>query len=166
MRTSAVLQCKCHPTFNSACNIRTCWMELAPFEVIVSKLKEKYHSAEQVRLVGKRLRTRTWNNQFRAIRKTSRDDPTFNLVYRNSSPDICVGNNTLGHPGMLGHSCKNETSKDKCELFTAICNSCKLKVKIVEHYRQVKCGCKFVYCCKVECRETCTEKYSVLTCSL
>ena len=139
-------------------------MELAPFEDVVSKLKEKYYEAWEVAFVDKKLHPLYSNGDFASLsRITRRRGPP--LVYLDSSPGICERNETLGYPGMLGHSCKKEASEDKCEMFTDICNYCKLKVKTVESYKQVKCRCKFVYCCKVEC-ETCTKKHSVMTCSL
>lgn len=139
-------------------------MELAPFEVIASKLKEKYDFAWQVVFLDNKLRALYSNGEFASLSRISRRDGK-PLVYLDSFPLLCVRNDTIGHPGMLGHTCDSKASTDKCELFTAMCNWCKLKVKIVENYKQVKCRCKFVWCCKVDC-EMCTKKYSVMTCSL
>ncbi|XP_078382909.1 protein Wnt-8b-like [Oculina patagonica] len=161
IRTSAWLRCRCHGV-NTACAIKTCWLVLPPFKDVVSKLKEKYHNSVRVWSVDNKLRVQV-NNHSISFPGISRRN--LKLAYLDSSPDLCVRNDILGIPGMLGRSCRSDEVADKCNLFSAICNSCKLKVKIVERYKQVKCRCKFVYCCKVDC-EMCTEKYSVMTCSL
>ena len=148
------MSCTCHG-INTACSVRTCWKKLAPFEVVASKLKEKYHEALRVRLVHKKLR-----DPF--DRAVSLSDQT--LVYLDNSPSLCEQNDTLGYPGMLGRSCRSDVSKDKCEFFVQLCHGCNLRVEKVERYKRVNCSCKFTYCCKVECEE-CTEKYSEITCN-
>ncbi|XP_078350471.1 protein Wnt-8b-like [Oculina patagonica] len=157
VRTMAEVSCKCHG-FNTACKVKTCWKELAPLEVVASKLKQKYHNAVQVWFMDNKLQERV-DNQFRPI--SNRDQ---RLVYLDSSPDFCVRNDTLGTPGMLGQSCRSDKAADKCKSFVDYCESCKLRVESEERYKQVKCNCTFVWCCHVDC-ETCTKKYSVMTCS-
>ena len=154
VRTSAVVSCKCHG-FNSPCSFKTCWKRLAPFEVVASKLKEKYRGALRVRLVRKNL----WDSIDRVV---SVSDQT--LVYLDHSPSLCKQNDTLGYPGMLGRTCRSDVAEDKCKFFIELCNGCDLRVEKVERYKRVHCGCKFIYCCKVECDE-CTEKYSEITCN-
>lgn len=135
------------------------WKVLAPFEVVASKLKQKYHNAVRVWFVDDRLEERV-NNQLSPVSPTD-----LKLVYLDSSPDYCVRNDSLGTPGMLGRSCRSDMSDDRCKSFTALCKSCKLSYSTVEHYKKVKCNCKFVWCCRVEC-DSCTEKYFEATCSL
>ncbi|PFX34513.1 protein Wnt-5a-like isoform X2 [Stylophora pistillata] len=159
VRESSQLRGRCDGpfSFNSdPCLIRTMWRVLAPFEVVSSKLKEKYDMALRVSFINNRLRSL---------------GPAFpikqSLVYLDDSPRYFVRNDSIGSTGMLGRSCRRDVSDDKykCELFTAICNSCGLNPITVEHYKRVKCKCKFTWCCRVEC-ETCTEKsYTEIKCS-
>lgn len=130
------------------------WMVLAPFEVVSSKLKEKYHKALQVSFINNRLQ------QLNSVLPIKQ-----NLVYLDDSPGYYARNDSLGINGMLGRSCRRDVSDDNCELFTAICNFSGLNPITVERYKQVKCNCKFTWCCSVEC-ETCTEKYNETKCSL
>ncbi|KAL9962793.1 hypothetical protein ACROYT_G031933 [Oculina patagonica] len=139
VRTSANLNCKCYPSFHRTCAVRTCWMELAPFKDVVSKLMEKYDSSWEVAFLDNKLRALYSNGEFVPLSRFSRRDGK-PLFYLDSVPLFCVRNDTLGYPGMLGHTCDSKASRDNCEMFTEMCNWCKLKVKIVESYKQVKCS--------------------------
>ena len=75
-----------------------------------------------------------------------------NLVYLDDSPCYIVRNDSLGINGMLGRSCRRDMSDDKCELFTAICDSIGLNPTIVEYYKQVKWRCKFTCAAKLNVR--------------
>ena len=99
------------------------------------------------------------DNRFQAVSSKDR-----RLVYLDSSPDSCVRNDTLGYPGMLGRSCRNDVTKDECKFFIDFCNSCNLRVEKVERYKPFDCRCKFVWCCYVKCEE-CMGKYSEITCN-
>ena len=135
--------------------MKTCWKQLAPFDVVGSELKQKYRTAARVSFLNNKLYRRD-NNRNRLVTKTEK-----RLVYLDSSPDYCLRNATAGSPGMLGRTCQSENSSTKeCR---SLCNSCKLRHRTVEHKKQVKCRCKFVWCCTVKC-ELCPVKYSLTTC--
>ena len=133
----------------------SCWKKLAPFEVVASKLKEKYREALQVGLVHKK----PWDPINRVVSVKDQE-----LDYLEDSPSFCEQNHTLGYRGMLGLSCRSDVAEDKCKVFIKLCNGCNLRVEKVERYKRVNCSCKFIYCCKVEC-EKCTEKYFEITCN-
>ncbi|KAL9962794.1 hypothetical protein ACROYT_G031934 [Oculina patagonica] len=155
VRLSLKRECKCHGVTGS-CNLKTCWRQLAPFEVIGSKLKLKYRNALQVSFVNKKLQERS-KNKLGAKKKDKK------LVYLDSSPDYCVRNTTAGSPGMLGRICRSDdVTTSRCK---SLCNSCNLKHNTVEQVKDVKCRCRFVWCCSVEC-DTCRKKYSATTCTL
>ena len=156
VRESLQLKGRCKGGFfnSDPCRVKTMWTVLAPFEVVSSKLKEKYQRALQVSFI---------NNRLQQLRPHYPIDQ--NLVYLDDSPSYIMRNDSLGIDGILGRSCRRDMSDDKCELFTAICDSIGLNPTIVEHYKQVKCRCKFTWCCRVEC-ETCSEKYNETRCSL
>ena len=152
VRTSVEVSCKCIGL--NSCGVKSCWRKLAPFEVVASKLKEKYHESLRVRLVRKQL----WDPFGRVVSVKDQE-----LVYLEGSPSRCEKNHTLGYAGMLGRSCRSNVAEDKCKFFSELCNGCNLRAEKVERYKRVNCNCKFIYCCKVEC-EKCTETYSEITC--
>lgn len=155
VRASLNRECKCHGVSGS-CNLKTCWKRLAPFSVVGSKLKEIYFKAARVSFQNNMLQERV-KKQPRAVSGKEKK-----LVYLDSSPDYCVRNDSVGSPGMMGRTCRNdEVSTSKCR---SLCNSCKMRHQTVEHFKQVKCKCKFVWCCRVKC-EICPEKFSVTTCT-
>lgn len=155
VRASLQRNCKCHGVTGS-CNLKTCWKQLAPFEVVGSALKQKYRAAAQVTFLNNKLQERDNRNRYSQV--TRKD---LKLVYLDSSPDYCVRNMTVGSPGMLRRTCRSDIlSNGQCR---SLCNSCNLRHRTEEHSKQVKCRCKFVWCCTVKCK-LCTEKYSLTTC--
>ena len=153
--------CKCHLPFFSHCSTKTCWMQLAPFEDVGAKLKQKYHNAIRVWFVDNKLQERI-GDQFKAI--SSEDN---RLVYLDPSPDYCVRNDTLGYRGMLAMSCKSfDVHATKCKAFIDKCNACNLGYQTIEHgFEQFKCKCKFHWCCFVKC-EKCKKMSYITTCAL
>ena len=154
VRGSLKKECKCHGVTGS-CNLKTCWKQLAPFEVVGSKLKQKYLKAVPVSFKNSKLHLRDSRDRL-VTRKTKK------LVYLDSSPNYCLRNTTAGSFGMLGRTCRSDAvPTEECR---ALCQSCNFRAQTKEHYKQVKCRCKFVWCCTVKC-ELCTVKYSLTTCS-
>ena len=153
VRSNLKKECKCHGVTGS-CNLKTCWKELAPFNVIGSELKQKYRAAVRVSFLNNKLHN---NNRDRLMTTKHKK-----LVYLDSSPDYCVRNVTAGSPGMLGRSCRSDAvSSKECR---SLCNSCQLRHQTKELYKQVKCRCNFVWCCTVKC-QLCNAKYSLTTCT-
>lgn len=154
VRGSLKKECKCHAVTGS-CNLKTCWKQLAPFAVVGSTLKQKYLTAVPVSFKNNKLHEKEGRD--RPLSRKSKK-----LVYLDSSPDYCVRNTTAGSLGMLGRACTSDAGRTKeCR---SLCQSCNLRAQTKEHYKQVKCRCKFVWCCTVKC-ELCTVKYSLTTCS-
>lgn len=146
-------ECKCHGITGS-CHLKTCWKSLAPFSVVGAELKRKYYQAVRVALVDNVLQEQT------SKKVAARRDKK--LVYLDSSPNYCVRNSTAGSPGLLGRTCSSDdVSISKCR---SLCNSCNLRPRTVEHYKQVDCRCKFVWCCSIKCQK-CTKRYSLTTCT-
>lgn len=127
------------------------------FGAIGSALKQKYRTAVPVSFHNRNLHKRDINsNRYSLVTRKDTD-----LVYLESSPDYCVRNTTAGTTGILGRTCTNEGGSTKeCK---SLCKSCNLRPRSEEHYKQVKCMCKFVWCCTVKC-EMCIMKYSLTTC--
>lgn len=148
-------ECKCHGVTGS-CNLKTCWRQLQPLDVIGSKLKLKYRNALRVIFMDDKLQ-----EQVRGKFGPTKMDKK--LVFLESSPDFCKRNDLRGAPGMLGRTCSSDdVTTNKCG---SLCHACGLKPETVEHYKQIKCRCQFVWCCSVEC-DLCTRKYSETTCTL
>ncbi|XP_073254961.1 protein Wnt-8b-like [Porites lutea] len=154
VRGSLKKECKCHGVTGS-CNLKTCWKQLAPFAVVGSVLKQKYLTAVPVSFKKNKLHEKEGRD--RPLSRKSKK-----LVYLDSSPDYCVRNTTAGSLGMLGRTCTRDAGHtEECR---SLCQSCNLRAQTKEHYKQIKCRCKFVWCCTVKC-ELCTVKYSLTTCS-
>lgn len=155
VRANLKKECKCHGV-TGGCNLKTCLKQLARFTVIGSELKQKYRTAVRVSFLNNKLHKRDNNRDRLVTRKLKK------LVYLDSSPVYCVRNDTAGSPGMLGRSCRSDVVPTKeCR---SLCNSCQLRHQTVEHDKQVKCRCKFLWCCTVKCH-LCTVKYSLTTCT-
>lgn len=155
LRSNTKRECKCHGVTGS-CTLKTCWKELGAFDEVGSMLKENYNDAAKVSYMDKELKENI-NRQLRAISNKDK-----RLVYLEASPNYCLRNDTVGSPGMLGRTCRSdEASTSKCR---GLCETCRLKHKTVEQSKQIKCKCKFIWCCSVQC-ETCTSQYSLTTCA-
>ena len=155
VRANLRRQCKCHG-LSGNCEFSTCWKQLAPFKVVGSELKQRYFNAVQVSFKEGRLQEKA-KSGYKAV--SPRDKK---LVYLQASPDYCVRNLTAGSFGMRGRKCSsNDLSGNEC---SALCNACKLKHKTSISYTQVKCRCKFVWCCSVKC-DTCARTSLVTTCT-
>lgn len=155
IRLSLKRECKCHGVTGS-CNLKTCWRQLQPLDVIGSKLKLKYRNALRVQFVNNKLQEEVKNK----VSSTRMDKK---LVYLEASPDYCKRNNIRGSPGMLGRTCSSDdVTTNRCK---SLCHACSLKSITVEHYKQIKCRCQFVWCCSVKC-DLCTRKFSETTCIL
>ena len=143
-----------------------CWRELAPFERIGAQLKEYYERALEARVIDNKLQVR-WGDHF-----TNISDPwiqRFNwptLLYLDPSTGYCIGDNTTGTKElMLGRTCRSDDiDAANCHSFKFRCFSCDLRYKTEEHYEQVKCECKFVWCCHFQCN-TCMRKYFLTKCT-
>ena len=155
LRSNTKRECKCHGVTGS-CTLKTCWKELGAFDEVGSMLKENYNDAAKVSYMDDQLKENI-NRQLRAISNKDK-----RLVYLEASPNYCLRNDTVGSPGMLGRTCRSdEASTSKCR---GLCETCRLKHKTVEQSKQIKCKCKFIWCCSVQC-ETCTSQYSLTTCA-
>lgn len=81
------------------------------------------------------------------------------LVYLDESPDYCRTDVPNGMVGTEGRGC-NRTGNDldSCEM---LC--CGRGYNTMKHIVTEKCQCKFVWCCRVQCK-TCQTKVEVHAC--
>jgi len=149
-----VKQCKCHGVSGS-CEIKTCWRAMPSFNLISSKLKNKYDSAikVQIRKQNEKIKIIPQNRYFRS--KSLKTD----LIFLNKSPDYCQTHKKLASYGTKGRVC-NKTSRgiDSCNL---LC--CGRPYKTQMETITYKCNCQFQWCCNVNCQE-CTTINQVTKC--
>ena len=121
-------RCRCHGT-SGACATKTCW-KTTPINLkqISVKLKEMYDKAKKLQMLEPR-------------------DVVDGLTYINDSPDYCKKNIELGIPGTLNREC-DHNDKDSC---SNLCSECGHRKHSYSRTVQVKCDCKFVWCCSVQC---------------
>ncbi|XP_033115266.1 protein Wnt-5b-like [Anneissia japonica] len=133
------IQCKCHGVSGS-CSLTTCWLQLPPFRVIGSYLKEKYDGASKVR-VNKKGKMDIFEKRFN---RPSEED----LVYLQQSPNYCLSNEETGSLGTKGRECnKTSIGTDGCDLMCCGRGYNSYRVEVVE-----RCNCKFKWCCYVKCK--------------
>ena len=139
--------------------MKKCYMVLSPFVTIKAALKQKFEKAVQVEAKDNKLYERVGDQ----LRPISSEDSR--LVYLDPYPKICARNDRVGTPGMLGRTCRlNSTTNDRdCKLFIAMCNYCNLKHTTAVKYEQYECNCVFHWCCQVKCK-TCTRPTLETTC--
>ena len=147
------LKCRCHGVSGS-CEVRTCWNSMPSFRQVGETVKRKYENSIQVAL------RRTSNDlrrkqRMRRKQKIAQDE----LVYVHRSPNYCRHDPKRGILGTSGRRCnKNTRGPDSCDM---LCCGRGYNTKVVRHIR--RCYCKFVYCCRVECK-TCESMVDIHTC--
>ncbi|XP_049820652.1 protein Wnt-8a-like isoform X2 [Aethina tumida] len=154
LQESMIKKCRCHGVSGS-CSLQTCWVQIAPFHVISSKLKEKYGKALHIK--EQQLTHEENNNTVQEIENPHKKN---SLIYLEQSPDYCQANSTTGWVGTKGRSCsrilEKGTSLAEKRSCRHLCRSCGLKVR--KRVRKVvsRCNCSFAWCCEVKC-ETCEQ---------
>ncbi len=151
------LKCKCHG-ISGSCEVKTCWWQMKSFRALGDILKQKYDSAAEMKVV----RRQDSGNPVESLEPKFdmyKPPTTTDLVYYEASPNYCDFDPDRGTFGTSGRQC-NITSHgiDGCELLCCGRGHNTETVTTVE-----RCDCKFVWCCKVICKE-CTRTYDVHTC--
>lgn len=149
-----LLKCRCHGVSGS-CEFKTCWRSLPPFSQIGEFLKEKYDKS-----AVKVSRSDGSSAADRYRRGAAKGPDTLpvskrSLVYIQQSPDYCNGEPKTGVFGTTGRRCsKGSKGNDGCDF---LCCGRGFKTEVVVEYE--RCKCKFVWCCKVRCKECRRRKY-------
>ncbi|KAL8609353.1 hypothetical protein ACOMHN_008147 [Nucella lapillus] len=141
--------CKCHGVSGS-CTVKTCWLQLAPFQAIGNILKRKYEQSVQAfsrtnKATGKNQLCKkqtgwTENGILEAnFTRLKRGE----LAFVEESPSFC--RRSRYSPGTRGRMCSKDSS---CE---SICCGRGYNVQ----HRNVKkaCHCEVIWCCEVKCNE-------------
>ncbi|XP_038073218.1 proto-oncogene Wnt-3-like [Patiria miniata] len=154
---SLELKCKCHG-ISGSCELKSCWWQMVPFRRLGAKLKDKYDSAAEMRVVRQsdpRGRVEVLEPKSLLYKPPTKAD----LIYYDPSPDYCRLDPELGSLGTVGRTC-NRTSDaiDGCQLMCCGRGYNTIRRQVVE-----RCNCQFVWCCKVVCDE-CVRNYEVHTC--
>uniref|UniRef100_A0A8D8M4Z4 Protein Wnt n=1 Tax=Cacopsylla melanoneura TaxID=428564 RepID=A0A8D8M4Z4_9HEMI len=178
LRELMVEKCKCHG-MSGSCEIRTCWHSAPNFRTVGEALKKKFSHAIRVDQsnMGNGMPlilpdyTRRYDNTLRNVRprqgrvNTNRmkrgggprkhlNKMKTELIYYQKSPTYCERDNDVDFPGTAGRYC-NKTSVfaiDNCE---SLC--CGRGYNLRREVKNLKCNCKFKWCCTVEC-ETCRKE--------
>lgn len=151
-------KCKCHGVSGS-CDLKTCWINLPKFSKVGAKLKEKYDSAHEMRVVRKKRNGKERYRKLKPKKKEYAWPTTHDLIYYEKSPSFCRQNANIGSLGTRGRECNITSSgADGCEL---MCCHRGYDFNAVPETKS--CKCKFVWCCSVKC-EKCTEIRKVYTC--
>ncbi|ESN90971.1 hypothetical protein HELRODRAFT_90604, partial [Helobdella robusta] len=147
--------CRCHGV-SGACEMKTCWKTLPPFDDVSKRLKINYDNSKMVKLkkAGSQMDFAPQQQQPHSFNETD-------LLFTHASPSYCDLDLSRGSLGTSGRLCSNDK--------TATTDSCKVlccgrgyvvvgEVTLVE-----KCHCKFHWCCRVECQE-CKRRVELYRC--
>jgi len=151
-------KCKCHG-LSGSCELKTCWLNLPKFRLVGKKLKEKYDSAHEMRIVMKTKKGKPKYKKLKPKYKEYSKPTTLDLIYYEKSPNFCSLDTRLGSAGTSGRECNITSSGfDGCE---QMCCGRGYDFKAVIVTKS--CNCKFVWCCSVRCQK-CTAIRKVYTC--
>lgn len=168
------LKCRCHGVSGS-CATRTCWRELPDIETIGQQIKQKYDDSIQVSVKETKAKL-----TLKEVNSEPADDasgvPTNHLVHLKQSSDYCAfnANYTKGrlcvpremqqneqnnyNVGINGTIIIVDTELGACEDLCCNGNFEKESHEITE-----TCGCRFEWCCEVQCT-TCTTITNTYKC--
>jgi len=153
-----MMKCRCHGVSGS-CEFKTCWRSLPKFAEIGQYLKSKYDKSAIK--VSERLSPRRQPRYRRGAKNKARKLPVNkkSLVYIQKSPDYCNDDPKAGVLGTAGRRCDADSKgRDGCNF---LCCGRGYKTQVVVQYE--KCKCKFVWCCKVLCKQ-CRRRKHYHTC--
>lgn len=155
IKENVVLRCKCHGVSDS-CEMKTCWKELSLFQDAGNDLLRKYDSAVKVKFDRKTRKivktTKITDDGYKRggrRRSTSNRPSSDSLVYLNTSPDYCRRSNKHETLGTVGRECRGDTSgPGNCKELCCRRGFLSRTENTIE-----RCECKFVWCCKVSCKQ-------------
>jgi len=153
-----LMKCRCHGVSGS-CEFKTCWKSLPQFAEVGKYLKQKYDRSavrvsQQLPAPAERSK-RGAKNAPTALPVNKKS-----LVYTEPSPDYCRDDPQAGIIGTAGRRCNAESGgRDGCDF---LCCGRGHKTEVVVEYE--KCRCKFVWCCKVQCKQ-CRRRKHYHTCN-
>lgn len=151
-----MMKCRCHGVSGS-CEFKTCWKSLPKFSEVGKYLKNKYDRTS--------VKVSDLPPSLDRYRRASASRPESlpvnkkNLVYIQPSPDYCTDDPEEGVIGTTGRRCNAESEgRDGCSF---LCCGRGYRTETVVEYE--KCRCKFVWCCKVQCKQ-CRRRRHYHTC--
>jgi len=156
-----LMKCRCHGVSGS-CEFKTCWRSLPRFADVGDYLKDKYDKSavkvsenQESGGSGPGERFRRGASPGPAKLPVSKRS----LVYIQPSPDYCSDDPQAGILGPAGRRCNAESKgRDGCDY---LCCGRGYRTEVVVEYE--KCHCKFVWCCKVQCKQ-CKRRKLYHTC--
>lgn len=145
--------CKCHGVSGS-CQVKHCWSGVPSLSQVGAYLRRQYNYAAKV---GS---TNTDETELSSLETELSHLSPDKLVFADPSPDYCYENSQLGVDGTLGRYCSRsrfgpdgrEVSKSERDSCDRLCTKCGYKVKREVIQVEKQCDCRFVFCCKVECK--------------
>ena len=136
--------CVCNGNYNYTCpEGKTCKMVLPSMKPVVGKeLKMKYKQSVQLELPSD---------------LSQRNQTKGELICFSDSINYCIPNPEFHIDGIAGRECTMDTnhasSSHHC---SKLC--CGHGAEEYEETKLSPCECKFVWCCRIDCPNTCSEK--------
>ena len=151
-------KCDCD-SYMAKCNFQTCKRIVPTLEKVGDEIWKLYLTP--IRSYWNKTNKRLYNRE-----KTGRETRGGNtrqlegkLVYFKRSEDFCEENYSMSISGTKGRIC-NRTSYSHGGCATLCCGRSYKTTVVVQ---EVKCNCRFVWCCSIKC-EKCIERQAVHKC--
>lgn len=140
-----IIRCIC-AGHSTSCQKSICYRINPYFKDVTKDLFSRYKLAKKLpNYEGKTIRNVALRDQH-SISSQSKVTP---LYYLEESPNYCDGDSKLGINGTTGRHCvQNNTRTDDCKLMC-----CGRGFHVHVYTKPIKCNCKFVYCCRLDCQK-------------
>ena len=141
--------CRCHGV-SASCGVKTCYKPAPSIQTVTAYLKLLYQRSCKV------YSNQLHGNQHAYISNCTKRAPQDNeLVYLESSPNYCFRDLARGSLGVSGRLCKLEPASSPGSCNHLCCGRGRVSKKVSE---EIDCDCRFVWCCKIDCKKCVREK--------
>ena len=143
--------CTCTGSGTNVCSQgKACQMELPTMEQVAMVLKKQYDQS-----VYSMIQPSPSQQQELVVeRENLQEVHPERMIYFNRSPDYCTANPYYSIAGIVGRECTLTADTSSSHHCDNLC--CDHGYENFTYTRTKPCNCRFVWCCKVECK-TCNE---------
>ncbi|GLG96637.1 Protein Wnt-1 [Gryllus bimaculatus] len=161
LRKTMQKKCRCHGVSGS-CSSMTCWMQMASFREVTSRLRQRYERAVRIGFEKGRgvraLGNAVMSNSAKEIPLSVSSEQ---LLYITDSPDYCLPDPESGWAGTHGRLCSRASAASNASLAErrscrVLCRACGHRVQRQQREHVWRCNCTFRWCCDVTC-QTCRK---------
>ncbi|CAB0031585.1 unnamed protein product [Trichogramma brassicae] len=143
------VRCKCHG-MSGSCELKTCWKVVPDFRLVGRTLKNRFRNA-----VAVISRNGGGGGGGKGGNRKAQKNLANQLFFFQKSPNFCERDAHADIAGTSGRRCnKPSAGGDGC---ASLC--CGRGYNVIRQRRVERCGCKFHWCCFVECQNCTVEEW-------